>query len=84
MNHAMSHAHCAINLLMSGSPPYPPHMPLHASPCRRLAQEWHPDKCKPERKALAEVKFKEIKDAYDQILKGKWLQLCLVTALTVA
>ena len=58
------------SLRMLGAPPDVPDMHCHASPCRRLAQEWHPDKCRAERKALAEVKFKEIKDAYDQILKG--------------
>ena len=43
----------------------------HVLSLRRLAQEWHPDKCSIDRKGMAEVKFKTIKDAYDQILKGE-------------
>ena len=37
---------------------------------RKLCQTWHPDKCTVDKKQLAETKFKQIKDAYDAILKG--------------
>lgn len=38
---------------------------------RRLCLQYHPDKCAAEYRPAAEVKFKEIKSAYEYILKGQ-------------
>jgi hypothetical protein len=36
---------------------------------RKLCLIYHPDKCSPDIKPIAEAKFQSIKDAYDCILK---------------
>uniref|UniRef100_A0A7R9V9E1 J domain-containing protein n=1 Tax=Chlamydomonas euryale TaxID=1486919 RepID=A0A7R9V9E1_9CHLO len=38
---------------------------------RKLCLIYHPDKCSPELASTAEARFKNIKDAYDTILKGQ-------------
>lgn len=36
---------------------------------RKLCMEYHPDRCKPELKPVAGARFREIKSAYDVLLK---------------
>ena len=47
----------------------------HPLPCRRLCQTWHPDVVSTDKKSVAEAKFRQIKNAYDTILKGRLLSL---------
>ena len=39
---------------------------------RRLCLQYHPDKCAPDLRGVAEERFRGIKSAYDEILKGGW------------
>jgi hypothetical protein len=39
--------------------------------------QYHPDRCAPELRASAEHKFKDVKQAYESILKGEAGPACL-------